>query len=292
MNDLKAMRTFIEVAKRGGFAAAARQLEMSTSSVSRLIVELEDWLGTSLLRRTTRSVTLTELGEQYLERCTAIVSAADDLRIDAQEHAHRPRGKLVIAVAAYPARKRVAPLLPEFLERFPDVEIELHLKDQPINLIDEGVDVAIRIGHLADSSMIARKCGEISLKLVASREFIDKHGAPTNLDELPSFPCLVDMTPAYGRRWPIGRQLNVKGPVRANDGEIIRQMTLAGLGLSLLPDFFVDKDIDAGRLESLFPDDIDQRIGIYAVFSSHKQMTVAAREFVDFLSEKLSHPDA
>lgn len=288
MNDLKAMRIFVEVARRGSFAAAARSTGLSTSSVSRLVRDLEDQLDTSLMRRTARSVTLTDAGEQFLERCADIVSAVDDLQIDARAMNDHPKGMLNVAAAAYPARKMIAPLLPKFLERYPDVQLNMHLQDQPVSLIDEGIDVAIRIGQLADSSMIARKCCEITLRLTASPSCLERHGLPKTIDELPSFPCLVDTTSSHGRRWPVGRSLNVNGPIAANDGEIIHQMTLAGLGISLLPNFFVDDDIDNGNLISLFADDIDETIGMYLLFPSHRQLSSAARVFMDFMAEQLN----
>lgn len=288
MNDLKAMKTFVEVAKRGSFAAAAKTLGLSTSSVSRLVLELEDWLGTPVLRRTPRNVALTDAGEQFLERCVDIVTAADNLQKDAQALTDQPRGKLNVAAAAYPARKRIAPLIPAFLERYPEVSLNLQLQDKPINLIGEGIDVAVRIGHLEDSSMIARKCGEVAIRLTTSPQFLEENGTPTSLDALPSFPCLIDTTSSHGRRWPVGRRINVNGPVIANDGGIIRQMTLAGLGISLLPDFFVDEDIATGRLISLFADEIDERVGIYLLYPSTRKITAAARAFIDFMAEHLS----
>lgn len=288
MNDLKAMRTFVEVVRRGSFAAAARSTGLSTSSVSRLVRDLEDQLDTSLMRRTARSVKLTDAGEHFLERCTDIVSAVDDLQFDARAMNDHPRGILNIAAAAYPTIKRIAPLLPIFLESYPDVQLNMNLQDQPVSLIDEGIDVAIRIGQLADSSMIARKCGEVTLRLTASPSCLEKHGLPKSVDELPSFPCLVDTTASHGRRWPIGRNLNVNGPIMANDGEIIHQMTLAGLGISLLPDFFVDDDIKDGNLISLFTDDINETIGIYLLFPSHRQLSSAARAFMDFMAEQFN----
>lgn len=288
MNDLKAMRTFIEVARRGSFAAASRSMGMSTSSVSRLVMDLEDWLGTTLMRRTARRVALTDAGELFLDRCAGIISAADSLKTDARALNDHPHGPLAVAAAAYPARKLFSPLFPAFLELYPDVQLNIHLQDQPISLIDEGIDVAIRIGHLADSSMIARKCGEVSLHLTVSPSCIEKHGMPKSLGELPSYPCLVDTTSAHGRRWPIGRNVNVHGPIIANDGEIIHQMTLAGLGVSMLPDFIVGDDIAAGNLVSLFPDALAEPIGIYLLFPSHKQMSSATRAFVDFMVVNLA----
>lgn len=284
MHNVKAMKAFVEVAKRGSFAAAARHLVVSTSSVSRLVIELEDWLQTPLIRRTTRSLTLTDAGEQYLERCRDIVTAWDDLHKDAKAHTELPHGRLHIAGAAYPMRKRIAPLLPRFLDNYPDVQLQLHLQDKPVDLIAEGIDIAIRIGELDDSSLIARKCGDVALKLTASPAFLNRHGSPGSLDDLPSFPCLVDTTPRHGHRWPIGRRISVDGPVNANDGEIVRQMTLAGLGISFLPDFFVEDDITEGRLVDLFAEALGERIGIYTLLPVRRQITPAARAFADFIA--------
>jgi len=283
MDSLKAMRAFVAVAERGSFAAAATHLGLSTSSMSRLVMDLEDWLGAPLLRRTTRRLTLTDAGELFLAKCVGIVDAADDLQRHARALTEVPSGTLTVAAAPYPMRKSIAPLLPPFLAAYPDVRLDLHLDDKPADLVGEGVDVAIRIGRLADSTMVARKCGEVALRLTAAPSFLAAFGTPRNLDELPSFPCLVDTAPGHGARWPIGRRIAVSGPITANDGEIIRDMTLAGLGISYLPDFFVDDDIAAGRLTSLFADELDERAGIYALFPGRRQVTAAARAFVDFL---------
>ena len=227
------------------------------------------------------------MGEQYLERCVDIVDAVDVLRSDAQATSGQPHGMLNVAAAAYPARKKFAPLFPPFLAAYPDVHLNLHLHDQPISLIDEGIDVAIRIGDLEDSSLIAPKCGDISLRLTASPSGLEKFGKPDSIDALASYPCLVDTTPTHGSRWPVGQRIKVDGPVTANDGEIIRQMTLAGLGISLLPDFFVDEDIQSGALISLFSDQIDHRVGVYLLFHSHRQLSPAARLFIDFMVEHI-----
>lgn len=290
MNNVKAMKVFVEVARHGSFAAAARQLNLSTSSASRLVNDLEDWLQTPLLRRTTRSLTLTDAGEQYLGRCEEITSAWYNLEKDAKAGTATPKGRLHIAGAATPVRKRIVPLLPDFLSAYADVKVELHLEDKPVDLIAEGIDIAIRIGELQDSSMIARKCGDVRLKLTASPAFLTKHGGPASLDDLPSFPCLADLTSRNGRNWAIGRKIPVDGPVAANNGEIIREMTLAGLGISLLPDFFVEEDIEAGRLTALFEDDFEEQIGIYTLLPARRQITPAARAFADFVFDSLVGP--
>ena len=288
MHNVKAMEAFVEVIRLGSFAAAARRLNLSTSSISRLVNDLEDWLQTPLLRRTTRNLTLTDAGEIHLQTCKQIVTAWNDLGEQARTCAGTPRGKLHIAGAAYPMRLRIAPLLPRFLQLYPKVQLELHLHDNPLDLVGEGIDVAIRIGALEDSSLIARKCGDIYLKLVASPGFLKRHGSPQSLGELPSFPCLVDRTARLGSRWPIGRPVQVDGPVLANDGEIIRQMALAGLGIALLPDFFVERDIENGCLVDLFEDQLDERLGIYTLLPVRKQITPAARAFADFIAKSLA----
>lgn len=287
MHNVKTMKAFVEVAERGSFSAAARHLKLSTSSLSRLVIDLEDWLETPLLRRTTRHLTLTDAGELYLDRCRAIVSAWDDLANDAKAQTGQPGGRLHVAGAAYPMRKKIAPLLPDFLNAYPNVQIHFHLQDDAVDLVAEGIDVAVRIGELDDSSFIARKCGEVALRMTASPEFIQQHGLPATPDEVPSFPCLIDMTPRHGSRWPIGRRVNVDGAVTANDGEIIRQMTLAGLGISLLPNFFVDDDIANAQLVDLFPSEFVETLGIYTLLPARRQITPAARAFADFLFEML-----
>ena len=288
MNEVQAFRTFAEVARQGSFAAAAQSLGMSTTSVSRIIRELEDWLGTPVLRRTPRAVALTDPGEQLLERCADIVGAVEQIRDNAQQWLDVPTGNLRVAAAPFPARRRIAPVLPAFFARYPDVRIELLLDDSPADIVAEGIDVAVRFGQLENSSLKARKCGEIRLVLAASPAFIETHGMPSSLGNVPSYPCLVDSVAHYGRRWPIGRRLNVRGPVIANDGDFIRQMTVEGMGISLLPEFFVEDDIAAGRLVELFPGEINEVYGMYCIYQSTGRITAAARAFIDFMVEQFA----
>jgi DNA-binding transcriptional LysR family regulator len=287
MNDLKSMRAFVAVARHGSFVAAAKRLGISTSSVSRLIMDLEDWLGTPVLRRSPRQVALTDAGERFLDRCIGILGDVDSLKEDAVALTGTPRGTLNVAAAAHPMQKRISPLIPEFLEMYPDISLNFHLQNEQVDLIAEGIDVAIRIGDLSDSALISRRCGETKLLLTASPGFIDKHGAPETLQAVPSYPCLSDMIASFGRRWPIGRSVEVDGPVSANDGEVIRQMTLAGLGISFLPDFVVEDDIEEGRLISLFPDETNVRLGFYLLYPATRSITSAVRVFVDFISQNL-----
>jgi DNA-binding transcriptional LysR family regulator len=288
MNNVKAMRTFIEVAKQGSFAGAAKSLELSSSSISRLVNDLEEWLGITLLRRTPHSVLLTEYGEQFLERCTAIVTATDDLQKDARDLTEQPRGTLNVGSAAHPAQRLLSPLLPEFFTQYPEVTINLQLNDDQVDLTSTGIDVAIRFGNLADSALISRKCRDIFLKLIASREFIETHGQPASAKALVAYPCITDSTGEQSLRWPINSRIRLRGPLTANDGEIVRQMAIAGQGIACLPDFFVDDDIATGSLIELFPDAIHRKMGMHLVYPPGGKMTAATRAFIDFMAERLS----
>ena len=283
MDAYRAMRAFVEVARSGSFAKAAKRLTLSTSTISRQVMELEEWLGVAVFRRTTRRLTLTDAVEFFLPRCVAIVESIDGLQRDAAAMTETPRGRLHVTVAAFPAQRCIAPLIPAFLERYSEVQLRLRVVNTPIDLVGESMDLAIRIGELEDNTLVARKIGDICLRLTASPSFIAKHGVPSKVGDLPSFPCLVDTVPAHGHRWPVGPGLRVDGVVEANNGEIIRDLTLAGMGISLLPDFFVEDDVREGRLVSLFEDDIDRRIGIYMVYPHRRHISSAARAFIEFL---------
>ena len=290
MDQLRSMRAFVEVARSGSFARAATRLGRSTSSVSRQVMDLETWLGAPVFRRTTRRLTLTDAGGMFLPRCAGVVEAADGIERDAAAMAETPQGALHVASAPFLARHRMVPHLPEFAERFPAVRLRLHLDDHPVDLVGEGMDLAIRVGTLEDSALVTRRIGQTRLLLTASPAFLKEQGTPTSVGEISSYPCLVDTVPSHGNRWPLASGLPVDGPVTANDGEIIRDLTLAGLGISFLPDFFVEDDVRAGRLVGLFEEEIDHVIGIHVIYPPRRQITAAARTFAGFLAERLSAP--
>ncbi|MCG8432670.1 MAG: LysR substrate-binding domain-containing protein, partial [Gammaproteobacteria bacterium] len=261
MDLVKALKIFTEVARHEGFAPAARRLNMSTSAVSRYVLELEDYLGVQLFKRSTRSVKLTESGDAYLSHGRRILEEVETLKARAAENQH-PGGVLRIAAPEYLGRHFVAAMLPGYLAAYPDVEIELVLQDRMADLIDEGFDLAIRTTALKDSALIARKLRDVHLKLVASSDYVAAHGAPKDIDELKQRHCIIDTTPEFGARWPLldkgkPKQVRVQGNVRVNSGAVAREMALAGLGLTLLPDFFVAADIAAGRLVSFLDKQIN-----------------------------------
>jgi DNA-binding transcriptional LysR family regulator len=273
------MRLFVEVAEEGSLAAAGRRMGVSSPSASRLLKDLEDWIGQPLVRRSTRHLSLTELGERYLPRCVEIVESTKALKSNLSKHAGQPTGNLRVTVAGILARRVVAATIPKFLAENPSVTVQLDTTDQPIDLMAEKMDLAIRVGHLDDSSLVSRKIFEIRLVLVASPEFFNRHAQPTKVSELFDVPCLIDTVPQYGARWPFLRGRKVRGPVEVSDGEIIRDLALAGMGIAYLPEILVESELSDGLLVEVLPGVSTETLGIYAVFPPHEYISAAARVF-------------
>ncbi len=287
----RSMRLFVEVAEEGSLAAAGRRMGVSSPSASRLLKDLEDWIGQPLVRRSTRHLSLTDLGERYLPRCVEIVESTKALKSNLSKHAGQPTGNLRVTVAGILARRVVAATIPKFLAENPSVTVHLDTTDQPIDLMAEKMDLAIRVGHLDDSSLVSRKIFEIRLVLVASPEFFNRHAQPTKVSELFDVPCLIDTVPQYGARWPFLRGRKVRGPVEISDGEIIRDLALAGMGIAYLPEILVETELSDGLLVEVLPGISTETLGIYAVFPPHEYISAAARVFATAVEVAFSTRD-
>ena len=279
------MTLFIEVARTGSLAAAGRKMGLSPPSASRLLSDLENWLGQPLVRRSTRHLSLTDLGERYLPRCVEIVENTEALKTNASRHSDRPTGRLRVTATGIHARRVVSTIIPGFLAQNPSVSLELDTTNRVIDLMSEKMDLAIRVGHLEDSSLVARKICDTRTVLVASPDFVNRRGRPTKIADLADLPCLIDTVPQYGPRWPFLRGKRVTGPAMISDGEIIRDLTLAGLGIAYLPEFLVKEDLRDGRLDELLPDIASKTTGIYAVFLPRDYISAAARAFADAIGD-------
>ena len=286
MNKFGDFKTVLEVARLGSFSGAADKLDLSTSSVSRQVNEFEEWLGAPVFQRTTRQVSLTSAGEFFIDRLQRIVFDIDSLRDEAKTLVQSVRGRLRITSALYYTRHRITPHLKGFLERYPELQVEFVLSDSTTDIIGEGIDLAIRIGQLPDSSLVSRKIDSVRLILAASPGFLKRHGTPTKPTDLTEMPCLVDTVPAHGKYWPIGKKVRVNSVIEANNGEMIRDLSLQGLGISYLPDFFVDDDLESGKLVQVLPEFEPDEVGVYAVFPPRRQISPNARAFVDWLISK------
>jgi DNA-binding transcriptional LysR family regulator len=284
---------FVTVARSGSFTEAARRLSVPKSTLSRQVQRLEERLGARLLHRTTRRLSLTETGSAYLARCEHALSEIEDAERAALDIAGHPSGTLRVSTPFDFARDRLAPLLPEFRHRFPEVRLALELAQKPVDLVAEGYDVALRAGNLSDSDLVSRKIAASDLVLCASPNYLDRRGRPEKLADLAGHDLI-----AMGRD---GRPLEmpIVGPdgpraipgtawLVANEWGVLHRAIRRGLGigLQLLPD--VSEEIAGGALERVLPDYGVTGGGLYAVYPSRHHLTPKVRVFVDFLVEKMS----
>jgi DNA-binding transcriptional LysR family regulator len=290
------MEVFVQAVELGSFSAAGRRLELSPSAVSKVITRIEDRLGTRLLVRSTRTLQLTPEGETYFNRALRILADIEEAeRITAQGAAAVPRGRLRVNASVPFGALCIAPLVPEFLRLYPEVELDLSLTDGVVDLIEERADVAIRVGPLRDSNLMARKLRANPRIITASPSYLAKHGMPERPEDLARHNCLNFNFRRSLNEWPFRepvsgqlRTLAVTGNFKANNGSTLRQLTLAGLGLARLGTFHVERDIAKGDLvpvlEAFNPGDVEL---IHAVFAGHEHLATRVRAFVDFLAERI-----
>lgn len=297
MDRFAELKAFCLVANNGGFSAAARQLNVATSSVTRLVDALEQRLGAPLLNRSTRSITLTDSGRNYFDHASQILAALDEADDAAAGRDAEPAGVLRIAAPVTLAIRYIAPLLPELARRYPRLELDMRLSDALTNMVDEAIDVAIRIGNPEQQpNLIARKLAGHTRHIVASPAYLDAHGAPQTPDELSQRNCLLF---AYGpsrstwrlRNADLATEVEVSGSLHVNNAEMLRQAALGGLGLTLLPTWLIQPDLEAGTLVPVLneyqanPGEMD--VGIYAVYPANRRGASKIRVFTDLLAEAL-----
>ena len=297
MDVLGAMRLFTKVVETGSFSETARRLDLDQSSVSRQIGALEDRLGVRLLNRTTRRLNLTEAGRLYYERAGAIVAEVEDADAAVSQLSGSPRGVLRINAPVVFGRLQLAPALPKFLGRYPEVKIDLTLTDHYVDLIEEGSDVAIRMGEPRPSSLIARKLADNPWAICGSPDYLERSGSPATPEDLVAHNCLTRRPQAGGTFvWQFegadGRhEVAVSGNLRTNNSEILRAAAIGGMGLVRLSEWIVRPEIRAGSLRLVLEDYEVSPMGsegpIYAVFPHSRHVSAKVRAFVDFMAERL-----
>ncbi|CAL62460.2 Putative transcriptional regulator LysR family [Herminiimonas arsenicoxydans] len=288
MDILNCMKTFVAVVEAESFTAAGARLDISKALVSKYVGILEDHLGTRLLNRTTRRLSLTESGLAYYERCLQILADVDEAEQVAAQSAAMPRGTLKVAMPVSFGTVRIAPLLTEYMRRYPEVRLDIALADRRVDLIEDGYDLAIRVGNLPESGLIARKLATDRIVLCASPAYLQVHGAPQTPEDLKQHACLNYSYSSSGDEWVFGKgktraAVRVDGPMRANNGDMLRLAALDGAGLIWQPHFIVADDVQAGRLVELMKDESDTELGIYAIYPSRKHLSAKVRTFVDYL---------
>jgi DNA-binding transcriptional LysR family regulator len=292
MDRLAALEAFARVAETSSFSAAARGLNLSKSLISRQVSALEAELGARLISRTTRSLTLTEAGRGYYEQVTRILAQMEEADLSVSQLQATPRGRLRVNAPMSFSLLRLAPALPDFLALYPEIEVDMVMNDRRVDLLEEGFDLAIRIGRLADSSLVARKLGAMQRFIVASPAYLAERGTPKVPADLRHHACLCYSNADTIDEWrfcePDGRPvtIEVKGRVRANNGDLLRIAALRGLGFVDLPNFLLAADIESGALVPVLQDYIRQDGGIYAVYPHARYLPPKIRVFIDFLAER------
>ena len=290
--DLREVLVFTQVVRSGSFTAAARELGMQKSSVSRKVADLEAHLGVRLLQRTTRTLHLTDEGRVFFEHCMRAVSELEEAQRALGGMKSAPTG--LLRVTAPLSFGFLGPMLGPFLSDYPDVQLELICTDRVVDLVEEGFDVAIRAGRLPDTSLIARRLGSLPRYLVASPAYLAEHPAPRRPDELTEHACLV-----FGAGPPVwklvgrGAQVDVKVPARlvVNDFDLLRDATLAGVGIALLPEPVCIDAIRRRQLRRVLPEWSAAETPIHALYASTRHLSPKVKAFVDFLQERMRAKD-
>ncbi|MFG6416356.1 LysR family transcriptional regulator [Roseateles sp. DC23W] len=293
MDRLTAMQVFVEVAERGSLTQAGDALEMSRAMVSRYLESAERWLGARLLQRTTRRVSLTEAGAAALQRCRQMLELVRETEAAAGAQRLAPRGRLRVTASASLAQAKLAAAMAAFLALHPDCEVELVVLERAVNLVEERIDLAVRISNQLDAHLVARPLGRFSSVLCAAPAYLDAAPPLVQPQDLAQHRCV---THAYVNRDDYalqdreGRWLRVpvRSVLQSNDAGVMRSAVLAGAGLAILPDYLVEEDLQLGRLRRVLTGHEPESHGIHGVYLSRQYQPLALRLLLDFLAQRFS----
>lgn len=290
MDQLSAIRTFVEIADRGSLTRAAEALDLSRAMVSRHLEGLESWLGARLLHRTTRRVSLSDAGTEALPRLRQMLDLAADVQAVAGARRTEPAGRLRVTTSLSFAVSNLTPAIVEFQSRHPRIEVELLTVDRAVDLVAERIDLAVRITNRLDEGVVARRLASCRSALCASPAYLRRRGQPQRPEDLAQHDCI---THAFGSRAEYRlRQagklhtVGVKGPLSSNETFVLRQAALAGAGIAMLPTYFVGDDLARGRLVRLLPEHEPEALGVHAVYLSRQHQPQPLKLLIDFLAER------
>ena len=290
MDRLDAMRAFVMVARSGSFSAAADKLEKSPQLISKYVSQLEAHLSSRLLNRTTRKVHLTEAGQQYLPRASQVLDEIDAMENQLGDLQHKTHGLLRISAPVAFSTRHLAPLINQFQQQYPDVDVDLHLNDRKVDIVEEGFDVALRIGHLKNSSLIAKRLTNINLVMCAAPEYLARYGEPKTMEDLIEHNYLRyslidnDNSPA-AHQYLNQRPHQSLGTVSCNHGEFLCQSAALGQGIVLQPTFICFDEVNAGRLRLIMRDNEPEPLHLYAVYAHRQLLASKVRAFINFAAD-------
>ncbi|MCG8508300.1 MAG: LysR family transcriptional regulator [Rhodospirillales bacterium] len=290
MDSLSAISLFVRIAETGSFSNAARELGISKSSASKKMTALEERLGARLINRTTRRLSLTEVGMAFNERAQRILAELEEAEQAVTHLVAEPRGTLRVSAPVTFGTGPLATALADFMTEYPELAVSLDLSDRRVDLVGEGYDVAIRVAELADSSLIARKIARVRRVVCASPDYWKRYGVPDAPRDLKHHNCLVYTFLETPSEWQFqkdgkGQTVRVRGTFHANNGAAIRAAATAGLGVCQSPTFIVGDDLRDGRLVTALDDFEDKSLAVYAVYPHRHHLSAKVRVFVDFLAE-------
>jgi DNA-binding transcriptional LysR family regulator len=295
MDRLAAMETFVLVVDSGSFSAAARRLNVGQPAVSKLVAQLEDRLGVKLLVRTTRGLTATEAGLNYYERARRSIEEADEAELAARGASSGLAGKLRICAAVTFARIHLMPRLPEFLARHPDLEMEVVLDDRNVDLVQEGIDVGLRMGRLADSSLTARRIASGRHAVLGTPAYFERAGEPTVPGDLIAHEAVIYAQRGGGAVWTFRRDgaeltVTLKGRLRVTAAEGVRAAVLANAGIVIASEWMFTPEIADGTIKAVLLEWELPAIDLWAVFPAGRTATTKARTFTNFVQEMMHQP--
>ena len=291
MDRLDSMVTFIRVVELGSFSAVAKEMNTTQPTISKRIAELESWLGAKLLNRSTRSLHLTETGADYYERCVGIIHDVEEAETNAGNLQSSPKGVLRINTVTAFGRLHIIPLLKEFQQQFPLIQVEIMLNDLVVDLIQEGVDVAIRMGELNDSSLMAKKICHCPWTVVASKEYLDAYGYPQHPRDLKQHQCIIYSGSTKSNHWEFQEddqalRVAVNGNFRTNNSEGYRAALKTGLGIGCAPKWLIKDLLNSEQTIPILQDYYSFSHSVYAVYPPGRHTPNKVRSFIDFLAQQ------
>ncbi len=292
MDKLIAMKTFVQIVDSGSLTAAAEVLDTSLPTVVRILANLETCLETRLLTRTTRKFTLTVEGQGYLSRCRDILADIENAELELSSLQSQPSGKLSITASVMFGSQRLAPLINQFIEKNKLINVDLLLLDRNVNLVEEGIDVAIRIGELADSTMVAKKVGSVRRIICATPKLLNSLSSIAHPKDLTKLPCILFSGLSHGAHWQFsekGRMLSiaVKGPLTCNNIDVALDAVMNSMGLGMFLSYQVEEQVTSGALQIVLPVYEFPAAPVSVVYSHTKLMSTRVRSFVDWISQEL-----
>ena len=296
MDRFLAFKSFAQVVESGSFARAAEHLSLSTTAISKHVADLEAHLQTRLLNRTTRKLSLTESGQAFYGRCVQLLHDLEEAEQEAAGASGTPRGSLRLTCPVNFGVREIAPAIAEFSTQFPDLKFDVQLSDRVVDLVEEGFDLAIRIGRPGSDNLVARRLGNTRLILCASPLYLQKHGTPNTPEDLAYHNCFTYEYSQPRAQWRLydeeGREhlVQVAGSMHSNNGDLLAEAAAQGGGVVLQPTFIVDRHLQSGALVPLLPDFTGALLPIYALYPSRKHLSAKVRVFVDYLATRFASP--